>query len=82
MDGSARCCSSGKRDVCGVCDGTATAVDVQNVCCQEGVLDAGGFCCQSGALDECGVCDGDSQSCMLIAALTVQVSKLSCMSPA
>ena len=73
LDGSARCCNSGERDACGVCDGTAKAVDVQNVCCQSGVLDAGGYCCESGQLDECGVCDGDSQSCLLISEVEVQV---------
>ena len=73
MDGSARCCTSGKRDACGVCDGSAKTVDVQNVCCQSGVLDAGGFCCESGALDECGVCNGDSQSCVLTSEITIHV---------
>lgn len=73
LDGAARCCNSGKRDACGVCDGGAKAVDVQGVCCASGVLDAGGYCCESGGLDECGVCDGDSQSCSLSAAITVQV---------
>jgi hypothetical protein len=73
LDASAKCCNSGRRDVCGVCDGSAKAVDVQNVCCGSGVLDSGGFCCASGLLDECGVCDGDSQSCSLQADVVVQV---------
>ena len=73
LDASARCCNSGKRDACGVCDGSALVVDVQNTCCASGVLDAAGYCCVSGALDECGVCDSDSQSCALSAVVNVQV---------
>ena len=74
LDRHSTCCTSGKLDACGACDGPAQAVDVQNVCCSSGVLDGDGYCCQSGLLDECGVCDGQSTACALRAVVDVQVS--------
>lgn len=74
LDRHSACCTSGKVDACGVCDGPAKAVDVQGACCSSGVLDGDGYCCASGLLDECGVCDGQSTACALRAVFDVQVS--------
>ena len=74
LDRHSTCCTSGRLDACGACDGPARAVDVQNACCSSGVLDGDGYCCQSGLLDECGVCDGQSTACALRAVVDVQVS--------
>ena len=67
-DGS--CCAAGATDVCGVCGGTATAVDAVGVCCS-GTIGEDSLCCASGAFDTCGVCDGDDSSCNVAADLAV-----------
>lgn len=74
LDLHGECCESGKIDACGICDGSALAVDVEGVCCGSGISDAAGFCCASGQLDECGICDGDSDSCALQAVVDVQAN--------
>jgi hypothetical protein len=57
------CCSRPLAlDACGVCEGSAVAVDAGGACCA-GVLDGGGWCCSSKKLDACGVCEGTGTTC-------------------
>jgi hypothetical protein len=66
------CCRSGQLDVCGVCDGTATAVDAIGTCCSPpGVIGEDSLCCPSGTFDTCGVCEGDDSSCNVAGAVVV-----------
>ncbi|KAJ7552077.1 hypothetical protein O6H91_06G040900 [Diphasiastrum complanatum] len=69
LDVDGKCCESGILDSCGICDGLAISVDVQNECCAT-VRDEKGICCQSGLLDGCHVCDGDDVSCATNATIT------------
>jgi hypothetical protein len=66
------CCRSGKLDVCGVCDGTATAVDAIGTCCSPpGVIGEDSLCCPTGIFDTCGVCEGDDSSCNVAGAMVM-----------
>ena len=65
------CCQNATLlDACGVCGGTAKAVDVVGVCCS-GAIAEDGLCCQSADFDSCGVCDGDDSSCNVEATIIV-----------
>jgi hypothetical protein len=57
VDRSGRCCTSGRVDACGVCDGDGVAVDVTGRCCNV-PLGPSGVCCSAGAVDDCGTCSG------------------------
>ena len=66
------CCRSGELDVCGQCDGTATAVDAIGTCCSPpGVVGEDSLCCASGLFDTCGVCEGDDSSCNVAGGMTL-----------
>ena len=66
------CCRSGVLDVCGACDGTATAVDAIGTCCSPpGVIGEDSLCCPSGIFDTCGVCEGDDSSCNVAGAMVM-----------
>lgn len=59
LDKEGRCCSTGAVDVCGVCGGTAVAIDSLGTCCSL-PLPPSGICCAIGTLDSCGVCGGEN----------------------
>ena len=59
LDKEGRCCSTGAVDVCGVCGGTAVAIDSLGTCCSL-PLPPSGICCSIGTLDSCGVCGGEN----------------------
>lgn len=61
LDRMGVCCPAERLDVCRVCGGTATVVDLAGTC-GAGQLDAGGLLCH-GQVDECGVCGGTGLSC-------------------
>ena len=66
------CCRSGVLDVCGKCDGTATAIDAIGTCCSPpGTIGEDSLCCPSGVFDTCGVCAGDDSSCNVKGGLTL-----------
>ena len=67
------CCRSGVLDVCGKCDGTATAIDAIGTCCSPpGAIGEDSLCCPSGVFDTCGVCAGDDSSCNVSGGLTLE----------
>ena len=63
LDKDGNCCTSGRVDACGNCDGKGKSIDILGQCC-EGDLAADGFCC-SKKVDECGVCGGMGTTCGL-----------------
>ena len=63
LDKDGNCCTSGRVDACGKCDGKGKAIDILGQCC-EGDLAADGFCC-SRKVDDCGVCGGMGTTCGL-----------------
>lgn len=68
LDRNGACCAPDRLDICRVCGGKSTTVDLLGRC-GAGVLDAGGLLC-TGGLDECGVCDGTGLSCDMHARTT------------
>lgn len=72
LDITGTCCTGATLDACGVCNGTAVAVDIAGTCCT-GPLDGAGRCCDSSAIDACGVCLGDGSTCSLALLLAVDL---------
>lgn len=68
LDRNGMCCDPAILDVCRVCNGTSTALDLVGTC-GPGTLDAGGMLCE-GRLDECGVCGGTGMSCDMYAMVS------------